>query len=177
MSDGGRGRVSLGVEMWMSSQKWSVERSAVRSIAWLDLVAVVNDTTSNQPINLPSDKTGNEIEHHISNDAEGNDDNRINIEMIVAIGGQQHKARGPQDEFDVTEKRMTNMSCREKDDRQESPQYGCGEQKSLQWTRIHGSNENKMSDAHRERALTGMKVRKPGKTRTHNGWAFAPSHG
>src|SRR6266480_1875880 len=36
MSDGGPERVSLGVEVWKSSQKWSVQRSAVRSIAWLD---------------------------------------------------------------------------------------------------------------------------------------------
>jgi hypothetical protein len=36
MSDGGRERVSLGLEVWKSSQKWSVRRSAVRSIAWLD---------------------------------------------------------------------------------------------------------------------------------------------
>src|SRR5947209_4045446 len=35
MSDGGRRRVSIGVEVWKSSQKWSVQRSAVRSIAWL----------------------------------------------------------------------------------------------------------------------------------------------
>src|SRR6266550_1335629 len=35
MSDGGQGRVSLGVGVWKSSQKWSVQRSAVRSIAWL----------------------------------------------------------------------------------------------------------------------------------------------
>src|SRR6266550_8368270 len=37
MSDGGRGRASLGVKVWKSSQKWSVRRSAVRSIAWLGL--------------------------------------------------------------------------------------------------------------------------------------------
>ena len=37
MSDGGRGRASLGVEVWKSSQKWSAQRSAVRSIAWLDV--------------------------------------------------------------------------------------------------------------------------------------------
>ncbi len=36
MSDGGRERASLGVQVWKSSQKWSVQRSAVRSIAWLD---------------------------------------------------------------------------------------------------------------------------------------------
>jgi hypothetical protein len=36
MSDGGRDRASLGVKVWKSSQKWSVQRSAVRSIAaWL----------------------------------------------------------------------------------------------------------------------------------------------
>src|SRR5436305_11881267 len=38
MSDGGRGRASLGVRVWKSSQKWSVQRSAVRSIAWLDVL-------------------------------------------------------------------------------------------------------------------------------------------
>jgi len=37
MSDGGRERASLGVEVWKSFQKWNVQRSAVRSIAWLDL--------------------------------------------------------------------------------------------------------------------------------------------
>ena len=36
MSDGGRERASLGVKVWKSSQNWSVQRSAVRSIAWLD---------------------------------------------------------------------------------------------------------------------------------------------
>ncbi len=35
MSDGGRGGASLGVEVWKSSQKWSVQRPAVRSIARL----------------------------------------------------------------------------------------------------------------------------------------------
>jgi hypothetical protein len=35
MSDGGRERASLGAEVWKSSQKRSVRRSAVRSIAWL----------------------------------------------------------------------------------------------------------------------------------------------
>ena len=39
MSDGGRERASLGVGVWKSSQKWSVQRVAVRSIAWLDLFA------------------------------------------------------------------------------------------------------------------------------------------
>jgi hypothetical protein len=36
MSDGGRERASLGLEVRKSFQKWSVQRSAVRSIAWLD---------------------------------------------------------------------------------------------------------------------------------------------
>src|ERR1043166_9371442 len=35
MSDGGRDRASLGVKVWKSSQKWSVRRSAVRSIVCL----------------------------------------------------------------------------------------------------------------------------------------------
>jgi hypothetical protein len=38
MSDGGRGRASRAVEVLKSSQKWSVQRSAVRSIAWLDVM-------------------------------------------------------------------------------------------------------------------------------------------
>jgi hypothetical protein len=37
MSDGGRDRASLGVEVWKSSQKLDPEPSAVRSIAWLGL--------------------------------------------------------------------------------------------------------------------------------------------
>jgi len=41
MSDGGRGRASLGVKVWKSSQKWSVRRSAVRSIAWLGLCGFI----------------------------------------------------------------------------------------------------------------------------------------
>ncbi len=36
MSDGGRERASIGLKVWNSFQKWSVRRSAVRSIAWLD---------------------------------------------------------------------------------------------------------------------------------------------
>jgi len=38
MSDGGRKRASLGVELWKSSQKSSVWRSDVRSIAWLGVL-------------------------------------------------------------------------------------------------------------------------------------------
>src|SRR5207244_9435268 len=41
MSDGGRGRASLGVKVWKSSQKWSVRRSVVRSIAWLGLCGFI----------------------------------------------------------------------------------------------------------------------------------------
>jgi hypothetical protein len=37
MSDGGRRRASLGVEVRKSSQKWGAQRSGVRSIAWLGL--------------------------------------------------------------------------------------------------------------------------------------------
>src|SRR3954451_2552413 len=49
MRDGGRGRASLGVEVGKSSQKWSVQRSAVRSIAWLDLlVGWITEAKSNE---------------------------------------------------------------------------------------------------------------------------------
>jgi hypothetical protein len=40
MSDGGRGRASPVVEVLKSSQNVDTKRSAVRSIAWLDRVAV-----------------------------------------------------------------------------------------------------------------------------------------
>src|SRR5207237_317339 len=42
MSDGGQERASLGVEVRKSSQEWSVQRSAVRSIAWLGLFTFVD---------------------------------------------------------------------------------------------------------------------------------------
>src|SRR5438270_5360450 len=41
MSDGGRRRALLGVKVRKSSQKWSVRRSAVRSIAWLGLCGFI----------------------------------------------------------------------------------------------------------------------------------------
>src|SRR5438034_3813275 len=41
MSDGERGRASRGVKVCKSSQKWSVRRSAVRSIAWLGLCGFI----------------------------------------------------------------------------------------------------------------------------------------
>src|SRR5437868_5693595 len=49
MSDGGRGRASLGVEVRNSSQKWSAQRSAVRSIAWLGLLYQSRQILSNTP--------------------------------------------------------------------------------------------------------------------------------
>ena len=41
MSDGGRERASLGVKVWKSSQNVDAKRSAVRSIAWLDLIRAI----------------------------------------------------------------------------------------------------------------------------------------
>ena len=49
MSDGGRGRASLGVEGWKSSQKWSVRRSAVRSIVWLDAARAMSSRRRMRP--------------------------------------------------------------------------------------------------------------------------------
>ena len=40
MSDGGRGCASFGAGVWKSSQKWSVQRSVVRSIALLGLATI-----------------------------------------------------------------------------------------------------------------------------------------
>ena len=42
MSDGGRERALLGLAVWKSSQKWRVQRSAVRSIAWLDVRVIIS---------------------------------------------------------------------------------------------------------------------------------------
>ena len=52
MSDGGRDRALLGVRMWKSSQKWSVRRSAVRSIAWLDRQYASNTGVMIRPTSL-----------------------------------------------------------------------------------------------------------------------------
>ena len=43
MSDGGRERVALGVGVVKSSQKWSAQRSALRSIAWLGLGVLIDN--------------------------------------------------------------------------------------------------------------------------------------
>src|SRR5260370_38242917 len=41
MSDGGRGRATIGAGVWRSSKKWSVQRSAVSSIACLGLYGFI----------------------------------------------------------------------------------------------------------------------------------------
>ena len=46
MSDSGRGRASLEVEKWKSSQEESVRRSGVRSIAWLGLLGETRTDSS-----------------------------------------------------------------------------------------------------------------------------------
>ena len=43
MSDGGRERASVGVKVWKSYQNVDAERSAVRSIAWLDLLCCIGN--------------------------------------------------------------------------------------------------------------------------------------
>ena len=58
MSDGGRGRASLGVEVWKSSQKWSVQRSAVRSIAWLDVNGTFIATNHSTLFSSAANNTG-----------------------------------------------------------------------------------------------------------------------
>ena len=52
MSDGGRGRASLGVEVWKSSQKWIVQRSGVRSIAWLDGLSARDKLINSHPLTV-----------------------------------------------------------------------------------------------------------------------------
>src|SRR5205823_4706595 len=51
MRDGGEGRASLGMKVWKSSQKLRVQRSAVRSIAWLgdergNIISVILGTSN-----------------------------------------------------------------------------------------------------------------------------------
>ena len=57
MSDGGRERAPVAVEVLKSSQKWSVQRSAVRSIAWLG-VDVASELIFDIPIGPRSDVAG-----------------------------------------------------------------------------------------------------------------------
>jgi hypothetical protein len=64
MSDGGRERASIGVGVWKSSQKLSVRRSAVRSIAWLDrlrsfLLRLAVKPAKKQPCCRSAEPTGN----------------------------------------------------------------------------------------------------------------------
>ena len=69
MSDGGRGRASLGVEVWKSSQKWRAQRSAVRSIAWLDVfVRACIDVENRMKQRTAVETTAMPIEH--SDDSE-----------------------------------------------------------------------------------------------------------
>src|SRR5215468_8868188 len=42
MSDGGRDRASLGIKAWKSSQKFTAQRSAVRSIGWLGVCGLAD---------------------------------------------------------------------------------------------------------------------------------------
>jgi hypothetical protein len=64
MSDGGLGRASLGVEVWKSSQKWSVQRSAVRSIAWLGDSLTINSINDALPKKQPERECGIKPENH-----------------------------------------------------------------------------------------------------------------
>ena len=58
MSDGGRGRVSIGAEVWKSSQKVNAQRSAVRSIAWLGCRLMVWDVDEAKKLLLHFVKRG-----------------------------------------------------------------------------------------------------------------------
>ena len=63
MSDGGRDRALLALEVWKSSQKWSEWRSAVRSIAWLGLLHTTDvdslaDTTEKIPLQTTDQQAG-----------------------------------------------------------------------------------------------------------------------
>ena len=65
MSDGGRDHASLGVEGWKLSQKWSVQRSAVRSIAWLGVSVCTQDNSGNNA--HPGEKNINRTEEADAN--------------------------------------------------------------------------------------------------------------
>ena len=62
MSDGGPERALLGVRVWTLSRKWSAQRSAVRSIAWLDVGSPsVDQTANNKTADAAKDKDRNVI--------------------------------------------------------------------------------------------------------------------
>ena len=81
MSDGGRERASLGAEVWKSSQKWSVQRSAVRSIAWLDVWPAteqlpspvcssedIDERTDQRPLQSSDEDGADSMQFHRTND-------------------------------------------------------------------------------------------------------------
>src|SRR5689334_21530569 len=62
MSDGGRERSSLGVEVWKSSYERDAERSDVRSIAWFD-VLLLRSLTMRPPLNVIHVRSGRNTVH------------------------------------------------------------------------------------------------------------------
>ena len=76
MSDGGRGRrASLEVKVWNSSQKWSVQRSAVRSIAWLGFGGQLRDRVA--PVGL--DRLSVRLIH-----------NAAQVNIVAEVNGSDH---------------------------------------------------------------------------------------
>ena len=59
MSDGGRDRSLLGVDVWKSSQILSVQRSAVRSIAWLGLDVASHSAMKTSELPMTNDVEAN----------------------------------------------------------------------------------------------------------------------
>src|SRR5947209_19893885 len=85
MSDGGRGRASLGVKVWKSSQKWNAQRSGVRSIAWLDAWRGIVSALE-EPCDQDSDRAQGGPKQHIHREDERScDQGLMGRAIIVAV--------------------------------------------------------------------------------------------
>jgi hypothetical protein len=93
MSDGWREGASLGIEISKSSQKWSAQRSAVRSIAWLDRPSCAKNTKEIYGREEQSPK--GEEDSHV--DARANDgihlDEALTIEPIWVRSACKHRSK------------------------------------------------------------------------------------
>ncbi len=179
MSDDGRERASLGVGMLKSSQEWSVQRSAVRSIAWLGLFWLHRKTNW---LRLTAWNTNRNIAASIYR-PEGPPEHTMLLEEFC---GRGHRARGVcptatgtlnqhvtrhrnirscigQNSDDSSKGRIRDSQgvpggIVEVEDqaRRATRQKQCGQKQK--WGVAHRPNENKMSDGGRERASLGVEV-------------------
>ena len=178
MSDGGRGRASLGMGVWKSSQKWRVQRSAVRSIAWLGRSAsdapIINDKSSTW-LAEPSVNRGVATATFVAERKPiscRHEKWRIRTDVARELPAAapprlllKPRPLGPKTRILVLH---VSAQCglsdlRHTDKRSYGPcdqvRYGCDEKTASPRRRrvSHGPNEKEVSYRHRQRAMLGVK--------------------